>query len=62
MLNYARRGNDVMLQQCYALIEQTMPIFGICIDKRQSQILDLDWKIEGDETQAARVEELFRAN
>jgi len=34
MLNYARRGNDVMLQQCYALIEQTMPIFGICIDKR----------------------------
>lgn len=50
MLNYARRGNDVMLQQCYALIEQTMPIFGICIDKRQSQILDLDWKIEGDET------------
>lgn len=34
MLNASRAGNDVMLQQCYTLIEQTMPIFGICIDKR----------------------------
>ena len=63
MLNFARAGNDVMLQQCYSLIEQNMPIFGICIDKRQSQILDLDWKIEGEnETAVKRVEEVFKRN
>ena len=63
MLNFARAGNDVMLQQCFTLIEQTMPIFGICIDKRQSKIMDLEWKIEGEnETAAQRVEEVFRRN
>lgn len=63
MLNFARAGNDVMLQQCFTLIEQTMPIFGICIDKRQSQIMDLEWSIEGEnETAAKRVEEVFRRN
>lgn len=63
MLNFARAGNDVILQQCYSLIEQSMPIFGICIDKRQSQIMDLDWKIEGEnETAVKRVEEVFKRN
>lgn len=36
MLQSARMGNDVTLQIAYELIEQTMPIFGICIDKRVS--------------------------
>jgi hypothetical protein len=66
MLNMARSGNDVMLQQSYELIEQTMPIFGICIDKRQSQIMDLEWKVcgeDGKETRASRkIEDIFKRN
>lgn len=65
MLNMARSGNDVMLQQCYDLVEQTMPIFGICIDKRQSQIMDLEWKVDGqeeNESAAKRIEDVLRKN
>ena len=66
MLNMARSGNDVMLQQSYELIEQTMPIFGICIDKRQSQIMDLEWKVcaeDGKETRDSRmIEDIFKRN
>lgn len=58
MLQTARLGNDATLQIAYELIEQTMPIFGICIDKRVSQLTDLSWHVEG--TQAEQVEKALR--
>lgn len=58
MLETARMGNDATLQIAYELIEQTMPIFGICIDKRVSQLTDLSWHVEG--TAAEQVETALR--
>ena len=34
MLQNARHGNDVRLQIAFKEIERTMPIFGICIEKK----------------------------
>lgn len=31
LLDNARRGNDANLQVAFNLVEQTMPIFGVCI-------------------------------
>lgn len=45
MLQNARLGNDVKLQQCFSLIEQNMPIFSVCIDKRASGIVNRKWDI-----------------
>ena len=58
MLETARLGNDTTLQIAYELIEQTMPIFGICIDKRVSQLTDLSWHVEGPA--AEKIEKALR--
>lgn len=58
MLQTARMGNDAMLQIAYGLVEKTTPIFGICIDKRVSQIADMSWHVEG--TGADRIEKALR--
>lgn len=40
-----RRGNDVKLQVAFASMEQTTPIFGICLNKRLNGITDREWDI-----------------
>lgn len=56
LLAQARRGNDVRLQICFQLIEQVMPIFAICLKKRQSAILDRKWDIAPTEDFIGRAE------
>lgn len=41
-----RRGQDVKLQLIFKDIEEVMPLFGICINKRVSGVLNRKWKIE----------------
>ena len=45
MLQNARQGNDVRLQIAFKEIERTMPIFGICIEKRLAGIINRKWAI-----------------
>lgn len=54
LLEMYRRGQDVKLQLMFKEIESVMPLFGICINKRQAGILDRKWKILplDDSTQA----------
>lgn len=65
MLQQARQGNDLRLQLCYSLIEQYMPIFTICLKKRQSAVLARKWDIVPDNdssearAQAEKVKQMF---
>lgn len=55
MLQNARIGNDVRLQIAFREIERTMPIFGICIEKRLAGIINRRWAIEPlDESNEAK--------
>lgn len=45
MLNNARYGNDAKLQMAFYEIERNMPIFGICINRRQASIIERQWDI-----------------
>lgn len=45
MMDNARDGNDARLQLAYAMVEQTMPIFGVCIQKRIAGIQSRKWDI-----------------
>lgn len=46
LLEMYRRGQDVKLQLIFKDIEEVMPLFGICINKRVSGVLNRKWKIE----------------
>lgn len=65
MLQNARQGNDVRLQIAFKEIERTMPIFGICIEKRLAGIINRKWAItridESDEAyeQVKAVQKVF---
>lgn len=56
LLQQSKLGNDIRLQLAYAEMEKITPIFGICIERRISEILNRGWKIvpivEGDESLA----------
>lgn len=45
MLDASRKGNDARLQVAFELVEQNMPIFGICIQKRLAGIQSRKWDI-----------------
>lgn len=45
MLEQARRGNDARLQVAFEAVEQNMPIFGICIQKRLAGVQSRKWDI-----------------
>lgn len=45
LLDNSRRGNDARLQVAYEMVEQTMPIFGVCIQKRLAGIQNRKWRI-----------------
>lgn len=45
MLAYGKTGNDIRLQQCFIEMEKTMPIFGICKERRISEIVNRGWSI-----------------
>ena len=45
MLDTSRKGNDARLQVAFELVEQNMPIFGICIQKRLAGIQSRKWDI-----------------
>lgn len=66
MLELAKWGNDVKLQLSYWQIERTMPIFGVCIQKRFAGISSRNWDIipfdESPEAigQTRIVKEIFR--
>lgn len=52
-----RRGNDVRLQVAFASMEQTTPIFGICLNKRLNGITNRKWDvIPVDESTEARAQ------
>lgn len=54
LLQQSKLGNDIRLQMAYAEMEKITPIFGICIERRISEILNRGWKIvpivDGDES------------
>lgn len=45
MLEASRKGNDARLQVAFELVEQNMPIFGVCIQKRLAGIQSRKWDI-----------------
>lgn len=45
MLECAKKGNDARLQIAFAEMERNTPIFGICISKRISAVLERSWDI-----------------
>lgn len=45
MLEASRKGNDARLQVAFELVEQNMPIFGICIQKRLAGVQARKWDI-----------------
>ena len=45
LIDNVKRGNDVKLQVAFKEIEQQMPIFGICINKRLAGITSRKWDI-----------------
>jgi hypothetical protein len=45
MMSQAKTGNDIRLQLAYSEMEKVTPIFGICIERRISEILNRGWKI-----------------
>jgi hypothetical protein len=54
LLQQSKLGNDVRLQYAYEEMEKVTPIFGICIERRISEILNRGWNIvpltDGDES------------
>lgn len=66
LLDNARRGNDANLQVAFSLVEQTMPIFGVCIQKRIAGIQQRRWAIqplnesEQAKAQAEIVQKIFQ--
>ena len=45
LIDNIKRGNDVKLQVAFKEIEQQMPIFGICLNKRLAGITSRKWDI-----------------
>lgn len=45
LIENVKRGNDVRLQVAFKEIEQQMPIFGICLNKRLAGITSRKWDI-----------------
>lgn len=45
LLEQSRKGNDARLQVAFEQVEQNMPIFGICIQKRLAGIQSRKWDI-----------------
>lgn len=69
LLQQSKLGNDIRLQMAYAEMEKITPIFGICIERRVSEILNRGWKvvplIEDDESlettnQKTRLENMLK--
>jgi hypothetical protein len=69
LLQQSKLGNDVRLQYAYEEMEKVTPIFGICIERRISEILNRGWNIvpliDGDEslettTQKETLEKLLK--
>lgn len=65
MLSNAKFGNDSRLQLAFYEIERTMPIFGICINKRLASVIDRKWDIvpidesEQAQSQAEMIRRIF---
>ena len=68
MLELAKYGNDVKLQLAFWQIERTMPVFGVCLQKRIAGITSRKWDIQPvDQTeeavaQANRVKRIFEVS
>jgi hypothetical protein len=45
LLEQVKQGNDVRLQIAFYETERTMPIFGICINKRLAGVSNRSWDI-----------------
>lgn len=66
MFESARHGNDVRMQLAFYEIERSMPIFGICLNKRLSAITTRAWDVLPDvdsdvaTAQAETIKKIFR--
>ena len=45
LIQTSKFGNDIRLQMAYQEMEKVTPIFGICIERRISEILNRGWQI-----------------
>ena len=45
LIQTSKFGNDIRLQMAYQEMEKVTPIFGICIERRVSEILNRGWQI-----------------